>query len=148
MGAVRVGSVMSASAPATSARPVTRLLALKNVLRARGVTSSWAPIAPRNHTQRGREVDPGLFSDGLDAARVVVAHRHRDRLQIPDDAHPGHDLEQIERDVDLPPVKALARRARVVVVIVVPAFTERDQREEPVVAARIARPVTLLPIDM
>ena len=57
---------------------------------------------------------------------------------------PGHHLEQVIGDVDFPPVEALARRARVVVVIVVPALAERDQREEPVVAARVAGLVALL----
>src|SRR5687768_7045545 len=78
-----------------------------------------------------------------DPARVMIAHRHRHRLQIPDDAAPGHRLEDVIRDVDFPPVEALAGGARVMMVIVVPALAERDQCEKPVVAAGITGLVAL-----
>src|SRR5215212_6730515 len=42
------------------------------------------------------------------------------------------------RDVDLPPAVAVGRGARVGVMIIVPAFAVRGERDEPVVAAVLA----------
>src|SRR5205085_4573580 len=77
------------------------------------------------------------------AIRIVSALQllRRHRLEIPDDAERGEQAQRVVGDVDFPPVEALARRAREVVVVVVPALAECDQREPEVVAAGVARRV-------
>src|SRR5216684_1484494 len=60
-----------------------------------------------------------------------------DFAEIPDDAEPGHELEGVIRDVDLPPEEALTGGSHEVMMIVVPAFTEGEQGEKPVVAAGV-----------
>src|SRR5712692_6076407 len=81
----------------------------------------------------GISVDLVLGGDGL-----LSQQMHGDFAQVPDDAAPGKDLQGVISDVDLPPEEALARRSHKVMMVVVPAFAEREQGEEPVVAAGIA----------
>src|SRR5688500_8094838 len=83
-------------------------------------------------------------SNPMNAPRGVVARVDGNGLQIPDDSEPGHHLQAVVGDVDLPPVEALARGARIVVMVVVPGLAERDQRKQPVVAAGIARAIALV----
>src|SRR5262249_58823462 len=59
--------------------------------------------------------------------------------QIPDQPDPAEHLQRVISNVNFPPEKALARRRHMVVVIVVPAFAQSHQREQPVVAAGGAR---------
>ena len=66
----------------------------------------------------------------------------RDFAQIPDDAEPGENLQGVVGDIDFPPIEALARRSHKVMMVVVPAFAEREQGEEPVVAAGVRGLVT------
>jgi len=54
---------------------------------------------------------------------------HGHFAQVPDDAEPREDLQGVVGDVDLPPEEALARRGHEVMVVIVPAFTERQQGE-------------------
>src|SRR5262245_58743437 len=69
----------------------------------------------------------------LDEIRTQHSLRHRP--EIPHEAQERHELQDVIRDVDLPPEEALARRVRIVVVVVVPAFAEREQRDDQAVAA-------------
>src|SRR5438132_11232314 len=57
--------------------------------------------------------------------------------QIPDDAEPGHDFQRVIGDVNLPPEKALARRSHKVMMVVVPSFSEGEQRQQPIVTAGV-----------
>src|SRR5207249_10913811 len=57
--------------------------------------------------------------------------------QIPDDAEPGHDFQRVIGDVNLPPEKALARRSHKVMMVVVPAFSEGEERQQPIVTAGV-----------
>ena len=52
------------------------------------------------------------------------------------------------RNVDFPPVETLSLRRGVVVMIVVPAFTECDQRHQPIVAAVVVGRETSLAKDV
>src|SRR5690242_7582150 len=60
-----------------------------------------------------------------------------DAAEFADQAEPGKELQAVIGEIDLPPVKTLAGGGHEVVVIVVPAFAERDQREQPVVLAGV-----------
>src|SRR6266568_5226062 len=53
--------------------------------------------------------------------------------QLRDDAHPAQRGEDPVSEIDLPPAKSLQATARRVVVIVVPAFAEGDDREQEIV---------------
>src|SRR6202021_1517275 len=79
----------------------------------------------------------------LEALAGTLAHRQGHGLQVPDHAQKGHELQQVERDVELPPVEALAGRRGIVVMIVVPALAQGDDREPGVVAAPVAGLVPL-----
>ena len=63
-------------------------------------------------------------------------------MQIPDDAYPIQHYEGVESDIDLPPVKALPGRGLVVVMVVMPAFAQGHEREEPVISAVVGRLIT------
>jgi hypothetical protein len=77
-----------------------------------------------------------IFMRVTQPARIANPVGHR--LEIMDQSKPAHQLEQVVADVDLPPVKPLAGRAGKVVMIVVPTFAQRQQGQQPVVAAVIA----------
>src|SRR6202521_6300373 len=68
---------------------------------------------------------------------VLGEQTHGHLAQVPDDAEPGEDLQRVVGDVDLPPEEALARRGHEVMMVVVPAFAERQQRQQPVVLAGV-----------
>ena len=70
---------------------------------------------------------------------VAVKHMLGNRTQIPDDAQPGHANQEVIGHVDFPPEKTLARGNGIVMMVVVPAFTERNQRQKCVVAAGVGR---------
>ena len=70
--------------------------------------------------------------------RAGRAHVGRDRLEVADQAQQRHRAQAQVGEVELPPGEALARRAREMVVVVVPALAEGDQRQEGVVAAVVA----------
>ena len=78
-------------------------------------------MAIRSRTwHRGFSLRPlGFFVDGI-----------RDALQAPDQPHPSQHLEAVVGRVKFPPVEALLRRRLIPVVIIVPAFAERDERED------------------
>ena len=59
-------------------------------------------------------------------------------MQVPHDAAPREYAKHVVGDVDLVPEEPLPRRAGIVMVIVVPAFAERQDREPEVVAAVVA----------
>ena len=73
---------------------------------------------------------------------VIFIGGERHGFEVPDEAGPGKRFEQVVGDVNFPPVKALARGVHVAVMIVVPAFAERDQRENKAVAAVVLGFVT------
>src|SRR5216683_4783204 len=68
---------------------------------------------------------------------VLGQQMRGDFAQVPNDAEPGQNLQRVISDVDLPPVEALARRGHEVMMVVVPAFAERQQCEQPVVLAGV-----------
>src|SRR5256885_2021136 len=65
-----------------------------------------------------------------------------DFAEVPDEAEPGEGFEGVVSDVDFPPEEALAGAGHVMVMIVVPAFAEGHESEEPVVAAGVRGLVT------
>jgi len=65
----------------------------------------------------------GLFVDGF-----------WDGFQAPDETGVGEKFQAVVGDVDFPPIKAVASGALVAVVVVVPAFAERDEGENETVA--------------
>src|SRR5258708_28728020 len=72
--------------------------------------------------------------DGLALGRepVLSEQMHWHFAQVPDDAEPGEDLQRVIGDVNLPPEETLARRSHAVMMVVVPAFAERQQRVQQV----------------
>src|SRR6266850_2403600 len=73
----------------------------------------------------------------LGGKAVLGEQVHGDFAEIPHDAEPGEDFQGVIGDVNLPPVEALARRSHEVMMVVVPAFAEGEQREQPVVLAGV-----------
>src|SRR6266576_3486867 len=57
--------------------------------------------------------------------------------QIPNDTEPGHDLQRVVGDINLPPEEALARRSHKVMMVIVPALAEGEESQEPIVAAGV-----------
>src|SRR5258706_3507652 len=60
-----------------------------------------------------------------------------DAAEFADEAEPGEDFEGVEGEIDLPPIKTLAGGGHEGVMIVLPAFAEGDQGEQPVVFAGV-----------
>jgi hypothetical protein len=58
-----------------------------------------------------------------------------DGPEIPDQACPRQQHQHVIGQIDLPPVETLTDRGRVVVVIVMPPFPERNQCQEEAIAA-------------
>ena len=75
---------------------------------------------------------------------VAVKHMLGNRTQIPDDAQPGHANQEVIGHVDFPPEKTLAGGNGIVVMVVVPAFSESQKRGEHVVAALVGGVESLL----
>src|SRR5260370_826825 len=73
--------------------------------------------------------------DGLALGREAVLGQqmHGHLAEVPDDAEPGEDLQRVIGDVNLPPEEPLARRSHEVMMVVVPPFADRQQRQQPVV---------------
>ena len=61
------------------------------------------------------------------------------RTKIPDNAKPGEHFQRVVADINFPPIEALTCRVHVAVVIVVPAFAERDHGQNEAVTAGIGR---------
>src|SRR5439155_7842602 len=61
---------------------------------------------------------------------------------------PLQELDQEVGDVDLPPEEPLVRRARIIVVVVVPALAQSDQGQNEVVATLVVGPVATTPDPM
>ncbi len=60
-----------------------------------------------------------------------------DFAEVPHDPEPGEHLQRVVGEVHFPPVEALACRGHEVMMIVVPAFAERHDGEQPVVFAGV-----------
>lgn len=58
-------------------------------------------------------------------------------LDIPDQSEKGENLQCVVRNVNLPPEETHVRGSRVVVVVVVPAFSQSDERQKQAVAASV-----------
>jgi len=71
--------------------------------------------------------------EGLAFGEDVVG----DAAEFADEAKPGEELQAVVGEIDLPPIKTLAGGGHEVVMIVVPAFAEGDEREQPVVLAGV-----------
>src|SRR6266853_5301588 len=74
----------------------------------------------------------------LSGNRLLSEQMRGDFAEVPDNPQPRHDLQGVVSNVNLPPEEALTRRSHEVVMIVVPAFSECEQGEEPIVAAGIS----------
>src|SRR4030095_310120 len=57
-------------------------------------------------------------------------------------------LQTVIGQVDFPPVESLPGRSRIEMVVVVPPFAHRDQRQEKIVPAVVASVITLGPVHM
>src|ERR1700736_3540465 len=68
---------------------------------------------------------------------LIREHVGGDFAEVPDDTAPGKNLQGVVGDVDFPPEKTLAGGGHEVMVVVVPAFAEGQQRQEPVVLAGV-----------
>src|SRR4051794_23100690 len=77
----------------------------------------------------------------LDAAALELARRGN--ANVPDEPDALQASDHQPREIDLAPVKPVARGGRERVVVVVPALPEHEQRDEPVVARLVARAVVL-----
>ena len=77
-----------------------------------------------------------LCSEGV-GVKLIGKNVRRNFAQIPNNAEPRQDFQRVISDVNLPPEKALPCRRHVVMVIVVPAFAERHEREQPIVLAGV-----------
>src|SRR6266853_18757 len=86
------------------------------------------------------DVRPSVLQKDLVLRRepVLGEQMHGDFAEIPYDAEPGENLQGVISDVNLPPKEAMARRGHEVMMVVVPAFAQREQREQPVVLAGVA----------
>ena len=60
-----------------------------------------------------------------------------DAAEFADQAEPGEEFEAVVGEIDLPPVKTLAGGGHEVVVIVVPAFAEGNEGQEPIIFAGV-----------
>src|SRR5258706_8726608 len=67
----------------------------------------------------------------LQARFRVDARRHR--LHVPREAHGLHGADGVPREIELPPVEAVARGALIAVVVVVPALADGEKRGDRVV---------------
>lgn len=67
------------------------------------------------------------------------------QAQIPNDSEPAQDPQDVEGDIHFPPKEALVGGALVVMVIVVPAFAEREQGQEEIIAAQVGRLIAAAP---
>src|SRR5687768_10424114 len=73
------------------------------------------------------------------AAAAGVHLRAGDALDLRDQAQARHRAYGQTREVKLPPVQAVERATREGVMVVVPALAERQQSDQPLVAALIRR---------
>src|SRR4029079_13271252 len=97
----------------------------------------FRPISPRPPRKTIRTASLMLRANVSPLCASLVDHAHRHRPQVLDDAHLRKQPQAVVGRVDLPPAKALARRALVAVVVVVPTLAGRDQRDDQRVAARV-----------
>ena len=65
-----------------------------------------------------------------------------------DDAKEGKDTEGVVSGIDLPPVEALSCGGLIAVVVIMPSFTERDDREQEAVPAIVSGVIARLSPDM
>src|SRR5713101_9684906 len=77
--------------------------------------------------QAGMPVPQILDGFVLGGEPILGEQMHGHFAQVPNDAEPGENLQRVVGDVDLPPVEALSRRSHEVMMVVVPAFAERQQ---------------------
>src|SRR2546421_7397866 len=105
---------------------------------------NWLTNAAAPTSSEGKKVEQTFLSvPGISVAlvlgreSVLGQQMSGDFAQVPDDAEPGEDFQRVVSDVDLPPEEALACRGHKVMMVVVPAFAEREQREQPVILAGV-----------
>lgn len=66
-------------------------------------------------------------------------------FQVPDQTKPTENPQNAVADIHFPPVKTHVGGCLVIVVVVVPAFTQSYQGQKPVIAALVGRGEALLP---
>src|SRR5712692_6627565 len=76
-------------------------------------------------------VTPAPRTEPALRGELFAEQMHGDFAEVPHDPEPGENLQGVISYVDLPPEEALARRSHKMMMVVVPAFAEREQREEP-----------------
>ena len=60
-----------------------------------------------------------------------------DAAEFADQAEPRENFQRVVGDVDFPPIEALTGAGHIVMMVVVPAFAERDQGQEPIILAGV-----------
>ena len=85
---------------------------------------------------------------GGECGRRSVADSVGDGLHIPDQSHLLQEQEAVIGEVDFPPEKSLPGGGRVMVMVVVPSLSKRDERQPEIIAALIARLIALPPEHM
>src|SRR6202022_824753 len=63
--------------------------------------------------------------------------------QVPDQSAKRHQFQHVKSQIEFPPIESLAHGRRIMMMIIVPAFAQGDDRQPYIVAAGVARPVPL-----
>src|SRR5579864_2025100 len=134
------GSSTKGVAPWYRRRKSVRYGATASAASSQAPSPTAALSSPKVLRSGGRGMDGGRAAEmaSLEAFDASFPHRRRHGLQIPNQAAERHQLQHVERDVEFPPVKALAHGRGIVMVIVVPALAQRDDGQPHVIAAGIA----------
>src|SRR5579872_4049783 len=106
-------------------------------------SSSWHRIAVRGTV--GRCVKSVCLLHGiarfhldLGPGRLEAEHLPGRSANVPDQTDSPEEAEHVVTDVDLPPEEPLVGGTLEVMVVVVPALAQREQRQQEVVAALVA----------
>ena len=87
------------------------------------------------HARRSHAADTGtddrntFHADFTFNPRPSLRTRWGVLLEVPNDPAQGKDTQCQIRNIQLPPIKPLARTAGITVVVIMPAFTKGDQRQ-------------------
>src|SRR5688572_19222892 len=67
-----------------------------------------------------------------------LSHVHRDVTDIPNQSYRFHRFQSVIGDVNFPPVEPLAGGCGVIVMVVMPSFPERNQRQPKIVTTVVS----------
>src|SRR6476620_1572092 len=130
--------------PRIASTPVRQLRTTQLTLSATARATRQIPRTVKKITDRRRPlIIQREYRNGQPAERRISGRsggflrgdmRHLRDLQIADEADGVEELERDPGDVELVPREPMTRRHRVRVMVVVPAFAKRQQRDPPAVA--------------